>query len=457
LPSFSLSEELRETQGFFRFGKNAICYGQTASGDQHSSPSSPLYDALGDATVDGSRVSLPFDPVQVVENLRAERYVQRTHDPRKSASSRLLYNAYYLLRPLMPVPVRTPIQKLYFRGWREISFPSWPVDSTVENIHEQLLRLALQSRQGKPVPFIWFWPEGTPSCTILTHDVETQAGLDFCSRLMDLDDSFAIKSSFQLVPERCYRIPDSVVSEIRNRGFELNIHDLNHDGRLFSSKAEFLRRAAKINHYARGLGAEGFRSAAMYRNIEWYDALDISYDMSVPNVSHLEPQRGGCCTVLPFMVGNIVELPLTLVQDYTLFNILNDRSTKVWHDQIKQIRDKNGLISANIHPDYVCSEWARGVYKDLLAHFSELRSEGKTWIALPRQVAHWWKQRNGLRLVPCGESWKIEGEGKERARLAYACLEGDSLRYEVSTSAVEGETPDESRRLLDRCTCAGLT
>src|SRR2546425_12755629 len=36
---------------------------------------------------------------------------------------------------------------------------------------------------------------------------------------------------------------------------------------------------------------------------EWFDALDFSYDMSVPNVAHLDPQRGGCCTVMPYFVG----------------------------------------------------------------------------------------------------------------------------------------------------------
>ena len=47
----------------------------------------------------------------------------------------------------------------------------------------------------------------------------------------------------------------------------------------------------------------------MYRNQEWYDVFEFSYDMSVPNVAHLEPMRGGCCTVMPYFIGKIVELP----------------------------------------------------------------------------------------------------------------------------------------------------
>ena len=102
----------------------------------------------------------------------------------------------------------------------------------------------------------------------------------------------------------------------------------------------------------------------MYRNISWYDALDVSYDMSVPNVSHLDPQQGGCCTVFPFFVGNIVELPVTMTQDYSLFHILGQYSTDLWIEQSKRIRQKNGLISVIVHPDYLISQKARQVYSD---------------------------------------------------------------------------------------------
>ncbi len=40
----------------------------------------------------------------------------------------------------------------------------------------------------------------------------------------------------------------------------------------------------------------------MYREQRWFDAFEFSYDMSVPNAAHLEPQRGGCCTVMPYFL-----------------------------------------------------------------------------------------------------------------------------------------------------------
>src|SRR5206468_10446277 len=61
----------------------------------------------------------------------------------------------------------------------------------------------------------------------------------------------AIKSSFQLVPERPYRVPGALLEEIRNRGFEICVHDLNHDGQLFSDHKHFLRMVERINAYGR--------------------------------------------------------------------------------------------------------------------------------------------------------------------------------------------------------------
>jgi hypothetical protein len=265
---------------------------------------------------------------------------------------------------------------------------------------------------------------------MITHDVETSAGLDFCPQLMDLNDTFGIKSSFQIVPEKRYNLPRGTLERIRARGFEINVHDLNHDGRLMSDHAEFLRRSERINMYGKQFGALGFRSAVMYRRSEWYEALDFSYDMSIPSVAHLEPQQGGCCTALPFFIGDILELPLTTAQDYTLFNILNDYSIRLWKEQIALLRKGHGLISFIIHPDYNINPVARRVYTDLLRYLSELRSQGETWIALPREVAEWWRLRSRMYLVEDGNSWRIEGEGKERARVAYAVLVDDKLTYE---------------------------
>ena len=432
---FEITGALSQEEGYFRIGKNVTCFGQCSSGAPKNSIEGLLHDAGEYVRVGGSVIQTTFDPVQIVDQLRSERYGATSTGLKTLPANDLFRAAYYLFRPLLRVSLRRHFQKVYFRGWEKIAFPKWPVDPTVEEIFETLLALSMKSQNIEKVPFIWFWPDAAPTCTMMTHDVETAAGLEFCPQLMDLNDSFGVKSSFQIVPEKRYAVSQSALENIRKRGFEVNVHDLNHDGRLMCDREEFMRRAQRINFYGRQFGALGFRSAVMYRNVNWYDALEFSYDMSVPNVAHLEPQQGGCCTVMPFFVGKMLELPLTTTQDYSLFNILNDYSIRLWKEQISRIREKNGLISFIIHPDYNIDPTARRVYADLLQYLSDLRSDGETWMALPSEVAAWWRMRSQMNLVKAGGSWRIEGQGSERATLAYAVIDHDKLVYEIDHSS----------------------
>jgi hypothetical protein len=248
---------------------------------------------------------------------------------------------------------------------------------------------------------------------------------------MDLDESFGFRSSFQFVPEGRYAIPDSLLREMRARGFEVNLHDLNHDGHLFDDRKEFLRRAERINAYARALGARGFRSGALYRNPDWYDALEFDFDMSIPNVGHLDAQPGGCCTVRPYFVGDIVELPLTTAQDYTVFHLLGDYSISLWQQQVGEILAHSGLVSFDVHPDYVAERQARSVYKKLLGWLREFHVRESIWMAVPSRIEHWWRARNEMHLIELAGEWVIEGPDASRGRVALVRAEGKSITCEL--------------------------
>lgn len=424
--------DLSAEMGFFRFGGEIICYGQCMGEAPASEFSQHLRDISDNLQSTDRRVQLPFSLTQVVTNLRYERYASefRAH-PNALFASRMARRAYYSLRPFLPVALRKHIQRLYFDRWEEIAFPEWPVDFTVEALMERVLALAMRACGIARVPFVWFWPNGALSCVMMTHDVEDVAGRDFSETLMDLDNSFSVKSAFQLVPEGRYVPRNGFLDMFRSKGFEVNVHDLNHDGFLFQDKDEFSRRAGEINRHAKAFGAQGFRSGAMYRNQDWYDRLDFSYDMSVPNVANLEPQRGGCCTVIPYFIGKVLELPVTTIQDYSLFHILGDYSIALWKRQIDLIMQRNGLISFITHPDYLIENRAQAVYLDLLRHLSILRTQKRMWFALPRDVNRWWRERQEMRLVADGTEWRIEGQGRENARVAYATLSGDHITYSV--------------------------
>jgi hypothetical protein len=423
--------------GFFEFGTNNVCYGQSLSGVSVDVAGSGQWDALKAVRRNGSTIQLPFNFSEVIENLRLEHYRKNTISGRGMvAVSEPVLSLYYLIRECLPVSVRRHIQKLYFRKWQELPFPSWPVDWTVDSLHKEFLRLLMETSGVKNVPFIWFWPEGAPNCLIMTHDVETLAGRGFTSQLMDLNDSHGFKASFQVIPEKRYEVPDEYVREIRSRGCEFNIHDLTHDGRLFQDRAEFLRRAAKINAYVRRYDAKGFRAGSMYRNQDWYDSFEFSYDMSVPNVAHLEPMRGGCCTVMPYFIGRILELPLTTAEDYSLFHILNDYSLDLWKQQLALLTDRNGLMSFIAHPDNLIERRARYLYESLLDLLRQKVDREKIWAALPGEVDQWWRARSQMKLVQKGSRWEIEGPEAERARIAFAAIDGDRVVYQVAAPAV---------------------
>lgn len=418
--------------GYFRFGADTICYGQCTTGVSRELTMDGLPDALDGTEIDDSHVRIPFDPGQVVENLRFERYpISSQKGATGIGDWPFAQDLYYFLRPVIPATLRRHFQQFHLKDWNKIPFPQWPVDTTIERLFERLLALSMKAQRIERIPFIWFWPEGATSCAIVTHDVETSSGRDFCSNLMDIDESFRVKSSFEIVPETRYGISDIFLNSIRARGFEINVQDLNHDGRLYRRRKEFLCRVEKINQYASEFGAKGFRSAILYRNLDWYDQFRFSYDMSVPNVAHLDPQRGGCCTVFPYFIGNILELPLTTTQDFSLFHILESHSIELWTTQIKLIMERSGLISFIVHPDYIRSEACQQTYRALLSHLFELRSQGKVWITQPGEVDRWWRQRRLMSLVDRNGSWQIEGPGNERARVAYAVLNFDAVRYQV--------------------------
>jgi hypothetical protein len=332
----------------------------------------------------------------------------------------------------MPVGFRKHLQGFYLKGWERITFPNWPVDRSVDRLIEKLLILAMKKGQIDRLPFVWFWPERHSACAIMTHDVETTAGRDFCDRIMDFDDEFGIKASFQIVPEKRYSVPESYLEAIRNRNFEVNVQGLDHDGNLFENREEFLASAKKINAYARHYDAKGFRSPILYRNSHWFQELNFTYDMSVPNVARLEAQRGGCCTIMPYALpGGMIELPVTMTEDYSLFHVLKDYSTSLWEKQMSIVLKGHGLMNFIIHPDYVTAGRAQAIFKELLEKISRMRADDGVWVPLPREVDQWWRDRSRMKLVSSGSNkWKVEGPGSERATVSYVRVEGNQLIYE---------------------------
>lgn len=429
-------------EGFFRFG-STLCFGKIDAAACTHAADSRLLDAVSATQTSlGSGVRLPFNPTEVIENLRRERYLV------SRGRERRLRSLYYFVRPVLPSAIRRSLHQYVFGRRRASVFPAWPVDCSVEQILWSLMELVIRATDVREIPFIWFWPEGKSCAAMMTHDVEEENGAAHCDMLMDLDEGFGVKASFQLVPEGRYQDVEALVARIRKRGFETNIHDLDHDGRLYEQVGRFQKRARKINAYAQKFSMQGFRAGAMHRNQEWFDMLEFQYDMSVPTVAYLEPQSGGCCTVTPYFVGDVLELPLTTVQDHSLFFILCEHSIDLWQRQIEIISAHHGLISFIVHPDYILGERERALYCELLQYLSKQRDEQNIWLALPSEINQWWRERSKMELVRERNAWQIRGTGCERARLAYARIVDGRLNYRFAdgSSPRTGESTGSRQR-----------
>ena len=142
---------------------------------------------------------------------------------------------------------------------------------------------------------------------------------------------------------------------------------------------------------------------------------------------------------MPYFIGNLLELPVTTTQDYSLFNVLGDYSIDLWRQQIDRIMQQHGLISFIIHPDYILGSKQQNTIKHLLGHLSELREEHGVWTPTPGEAAKWWRQRSKMSIVDESGVLRVRGEGSERARIAYAHIEDGQVVYRVAEGASHGQ------------------
>lgn len=289
---------------------------------------------------------------------------------------------YYWLKPYIPWWLRIQTRRFIANRRRRQFSDSWPI-----------LTPAARPPDGWPG-----WPKGKQFAFVVTHDVEGRRGLDRCKQLAELDMACGIRSSFHFVPEGEYQIPDLLRAELENKGFEIAVHDLHHDGTLYRSARDFREQAHKINQYLVKWEASGFRAGFMFHNLEWLHNLNVAYDASTFDIDPFEPQPDGVGTIFPFWVqrhdsNGYVELPYTLPQDSTLCVILRETTIDLWKKKLDWVASHGGMALVNVHPDYMSfdgkphfSEYPVELYEQLLRYVTSSYGD-RCWYALPREVA----------------------------------------------------------------------
>lgn len=311
------------------------------------------------------------------------------YDAMATGSPGFLARAYFAVKPYIPRRIRLAVRRGRARRIIKQCQATWPINT-----------------EAGEIPAGWpGWPDSKEFALVITHDVESQAGLGKVRGLAELEIAHGFRSSFNFIPEGPYGDPAELREWLEERGFEVGVHDLNHDGHLYGSRQGFRDKAKRINRYLDSWGAVGFRSGFMLRQLEWLHDLDVLYDASTFDTDPFEPQPDGTHTIFPFQVrkpgatgGGYTELPYTLPQDSTLFLLLGEETPVIWKDKLDWIARRGGLALVNIHPDYVdfsgmrtSSCYPSSLIREFLEHVGT-RYKGRYWNPLARDLATWFRK-----------------------------------------------------------------
>lgn len=298
-------------------------------------------------------------------------------------------NIYYTVKPLIPRSLQIALRRRWVRAKLRSNGHLWPIDE----------------RAGLPPPGWRGWPGENKFALVLTHDVDTSVGHERCLQLQQLEKQMGFRSSFNFVPER-YSVSSALRKQLRKDGFEVGVHGLLHDGKLYRSLGTFLERACRINGYLAGWQAVGFRSPAMHHNLAWLHNLNIEYDSSTFDTDPFEPDSRGAVSIFPFWVKpqlygrGYVELPYTLPQDFTLFVLMKEDTINIWKKKLDWIASRGGMALLNTHPDYMqfngnkpgLTEYPFHYYSDFLNYVKTSYSE-QYWNGLPCEVSRFFHEK----------------------------------------------------------------
>jgi peptidoglycan/xylan/chitin deacetylase (PgdA/CDA1 family) len=301
-----------------------------------------------------------------------------------------ILNLYYHVKPLIPRKIQIALRRAIVMRKRVKYGTTWPITASAAT-----------------APRGWTgWPNGKSFAFILTHDVDKARGLARCGLLADIEEGLGFRSSFNFVAED-YKVTSSQRAYLRDRGFEVGLHGIKHNGNPFRSQKTMRIQVPKINRYLNEWDSVGFRCPSMFHDLECIGNLDILYDSSTFDTDPFEPQPVGMETIFPIWIPSrmprqgYVELPYTLPQDFTLFILMREVNTDIWKRKLDWIAKSGGMALINSHPDYMnfgetntgADEYRHYLYKDFL-EYAFATYENEYWHVLPKDIASFWAAHN---------------------------------------------------------------
>lgn len=257
-----------------------------------------------------------------------------------------------------------------------------------------ILANAVERISGKRLPRkTW---KGKNSCYVVTHDVDTQQGLACAGPIKKMEGKYDVESAWY-VPTRHFSLDSGMIKDLANHG-EVGVHGAQHSGNLISMPNQKLYRllceAKQLLSKMSGSSVKGFRSPLLQHNstiLEQLKKADYSYDTSIPTWEPKHPQTMspfGIGTVFPFVLNNLVEIPVSTVQDHQLLYVLGLTAKETlaeWFSLMAIIKEIGGCSVVLSHPEYGLFDSENiSMYEDFLSYIS---SDSNGWITTPAKLA----------------------------------------------------------------------
>lgn len=296
----------------------------------------------------------------------------------------------------VPSPVRSAalavLERLATRS--DGTFPRWPAEPALDDAREQAWKDAAATADLELVGPRW--PDARPAAVLLTHDVDSAGELEVVAPLRAMEAEFGFRSSFGFIPWGSWP-GRQVIEALADEGGESYCHDERHDGRLpYRSENDIRRvfeRLFERDPWARPL-VRGFRAGQLLMSPTLLSVVaDVfDYDLTLPDTERGGPYgaTAGCATVFPFFVDGMLEVPLTLPQDYYLLHVERMGAAamaSLWSSKLGSILDRGGVAVINTHPVWInprrVDAWQ--AYREFLGRVAE----SGAWVTTPSNLRQW--------------------------------------------------------------------